>query len=52
MSGKSHHEDLANSTKYDDSIMRICDDNRGLDGLMDAFFGFLGRKTDFFTREQ
>ena len=51
MSGKYHHEDLANSIKYDTALMRIVDDNRGLEGFFDAVFGFLGRSTDFFTRE-
>ena len=51
MSGKPHHDDLANSIKYDTALMRIVDDNHGLDGFFDAVFGFLGRGTDFFTRE-
>ena len=52
MSGKPHHDDLANSIKYDTALMKICDDNRGIDGFFDAIFGFLGRCTDFYTREQ
>jgi len=52
MSGKPHHDDLANSVKYDTALMRIVDDNRGLEGFFDAVLGFLGRGTDFFTREQ
>jgi hypothetical protein len=51
MSGKFHHDDLANSIKYDTALMRIVDDNRGLEGFFDAVFGFLGRGTDFFTRD-
>ena len=48
----SAYDDFAKSKKYDSALMRIVDENRGIEGFFDAVFGFLGRGTDFFTREQ
>ena len=45
-------EDCAKSRKFDNFMLNVVDTNRGIDGFLDAVFGFLGRSTDFFTREQ
>ena len=48
----SNSEDFANSRKFDNFMINVVDQNKGIDGFFDAVFGFLGRSTDFFTREQ
>ena len=44
-------EGPAKDPKFDQVLLSIVDQNRGIDGFFDAVFGCLGRKTDFFTRE-
>ena len=41
----------AKNPKFDKFLLNIVDQNQGIDGFFDAIFGFLGRSTDFFTRE-
>ena len=44
-------DDYAKSRKFDNFMLNVVDQNGGIDGFFDAVFGFLGRSTDFFTRE-
>ena len=38
--------------RFDGFFMNIAQQHVGIDSLLDSFFGFLGRKTDFFTHHQ
>merc|ERR1712151_297159 len=38
-----------NTAKWDGMLMHLAQENHGIDNLLDTFFGFLFRKTDFFT---
>ena len=35
--------------RFDGFFMNIAQQHQGIDALLDSFFGFLARKTDFFT---
>ncbi len=39
----------SDAEKFDGFFMSIAQQHQGIDSLLDSFFGFLGRKTDFFT---
>ena len=39
----------SDTEKFDGFFMSIAQQHQGIDSLLDSFFGFLGRKTDFFT---
>jgi len=38
-----------NTAKWDGMLMHLAQENHGIDNLLDTFFGFLFRKTDFFS---
>ena len=38
-----------NDERFDGMFYNICGQTNGIDGLFDSFFGFLRRKTDFFS---
>lgn len=37
--------------RFDGMLMGLVQQSQGIDGFFDAFYGFLRRKTDFFTNE-
>lgn len=39
----------ADDDRFDGMYMNLAQQNQGIDNLLDSFFGFLRRKTDFFT---
>uniref|UniRef100_A0A7R9U6G5 Nuclear migration protein nudC n=1 Tax=Pinguiococcus pyrenoidosus TaxID=172671 RepID=A0A7R9U6G5_9STRA len=41
-----------NDERFDGMLMNMAQQVRGIDNLMDTFFGFLRRKTDFFSVEE
>lgn len=43
---------MSDDDKYDGILMTIVQQNQGIDGFFDAVFGFLRRKTDFFTNQK
>jgi len=40
---------MADTGKFDDMFMHLAQNCRGIDNLFDAFYGFLDRKTDFYS---
>merc|ERR1712072_1602040 len=40
---------MSGNEKYDNMFMHMAQEVHGIDNLFDTFFGFLFRKTDFFT---
>lgn len=38
--------------RFDGIFMQIVQQSQGIDNFFDNLFGFMGRKTDFFTQEQ
>lgn len=38
--------------KFDGMLMAIAQQQQGIDGILDVFFSFLNRKTDFFTQPE
>lgn len=39
----------ADDDRYDGMYLNLAQANQGIDNLLESFFGFLRRKTDFFT---
>lgn len=44
--------DASEAEKYDGLLMNVAQQVGSIDGILDTFFGFLQRKTDFFTGAQ
>ena len=40
---------MSDEEKFDGVLMGICQQAKGIDGFLEAVFGFLRRKTDFFS---
>ena len=43
---------VAEETKYDSVYLGIVQSQKGIDNIIGTFFGFLRRKTDFFSQEE
>lgn len=39
----------AEDDRFDGLYMKLAQENQGIENLLESFFGFLRRKTDFFT---
>lgn len=39
----------ADDDRFDGMYMNLAQQNQGIDNLLESFFGFLRRKTDFYT---
>lgn len=39
----------ADDDRFDGLYMNLAQQNQGIDNLLESFFGFLRRKTDFYT---
>merc|ERR1712107_359057 len=44
--------DVPEAEKYDGILLNVAQQVGSIDAILDAFFGFLQRKTDFFTGAQ
>jgi hypothetical protein len=42
---------MSTDERYDGVFMNIVQQSQGIDNFFDNLFGFMGRKTDFFTQE-
>ncbi len=41
--------ELTDDTSFDGILMQVIQKNRGIDGFFNCMYGFLRRKTDFFS---
>lgn len=42
---------MSHEERFDGVFMSIVQQSQGIDNFYDNLFGFMGRKTDFFTQE-